>query len=529
MGPEVNIHSILALEKRIGEGVGDITHLKRVRNSLLNISIRVPPEILGHIFRWNVVTPVEDFCGLRKGSYNFLLVCHYWFEVASNTPELWTFWGNTLKQWSQQYRRSKAIPIDLSLSTYDHMREGDAITFDGPLRDTLQECAARDSIRSVHLQGLDTGLLHSVVSSLIPDGEVIRDSSIESLIMGYSNLDISDFLACYRFPKLRNLRLSIRPRISDWDHLKLQATSLTTLSLGHMECNTNTGPTTSQLLSILASYPNLQDLSLYEAMVPQDVSDIDESESTLRLPLHHLKKLSLKGGCWDTIHLLDRLECPDMLDRVELELHRCKGEGIPEFLELYLRDRIRRDGRFHGRLGIHASSGLNSFSFAVHTVGEFDIPTMLPGQGHPYLSFMAHIPFPAPPGVGEELCVDLVALTPREDVVDFTAELSQDAVRDLLVTMPNIEVLSLKNPAVFDTFLRTDPLSDTKLLPSLRRLSLSYPTLQNNGDWNFLSTYLAHQTSGGQAILLKICGVHPPVPQEVAREMENLVEELNLI
>ena len=132
MGPEINIDSILALEKQIEEGIGDVTRLKRARNSLLNISTRVPPEILGHVFRWNVI-PKGEFDGLRAGSYNFLLVCHHWFEVASNTPELWTFWGNNLNQWSQRYQRSGTAPLDLVLNALCSMRDMNAVPFDGPL------------------------------------------------------------------------------------------------------------------------------------------------------------------------------------------------------------------------------------------------------------------------------------------------------------------------------------------------------------------------------------------------------------
>ena len=75
MGPEINIDSILALEKQVKEGLGDIIQLKPARNSLVNISTLMPPELLGQVFRWNII-PDGDFGELKKGSYNFLLVCH---------------------------------------------------------------------------------------------------------------------------------------------------------------------------------------------------------------------------------------------------------------------------------------------------------------------------------------------------------------------------------------------------------------------------------------------------------------------
>ena len=81
MGPEINIDFVLALEKQIGECLGDAIQLKRARN-LLNISTHVPPELLGQVFRWNVILGAFD--GLRKGSYNFFLVYHHWLEIASN-------------------------------------------------------------------------------------------------------------------------------------------------------------------------------------------------------------------------------------------------------------------------------------------------------------------------------------------------------------------------------------------------------------------------------------------------------------
>ena len=523
MGPEINIDSILALEKQIEEGTINVIQLKRTRNSLLNISAHVPPEILGHIFCWSVIRE-GDFDGLKKGSYNFLLVCHHWFQVASGTPELWTFWGNTLDQWSQRYQRSGTAPLDLVLNASYYMRGMNVIPFEGPLRDALRDRAASDSIRSVHLQGWDTDLVRSVLSSLTPDGEGVRCSSIESLILEYSHLDVSDFLAHNRFPKLRNLRLFTRARIASWDQLKLQATSLTTLSLEFGTSQDN--PTTSQLFSILASYPNLHDLSLHETMIPQDAID----EPALRMPLHCLKKLHLVGDFRHVFRLLDRLEYPDRLDHVNLELLECAEEGTPDFLASYLQGRIRRDGRFRDRLGIRVSSvpDPNFVSFRMSVVGKFGAPTMPPGYDYPCLSLSTNFKATVSDGTGERMCTNLIALTPREYVVDFTGGFSTLAARDLVATMPNIENLYLMEFVFSDMFLQPDPPCRTKLLPSLRCLRLGYFTLQNNDDWSPLINYLTHQTSGGQAISLRLLGESAPIPPGVVREIEDLVDELNL-
>ena len=86
MDREINLGSIRALDEQIEEHERAIIQHKRTQNSLLNVSTLLPPEILGNIFRWNVI-PDGDFGGLSEDSYNFLLVCRHWFEVASRTPE----------------------------------------------------------------------------------------------------------------------------------------------------------------------------------------------------------------------------------------------------------------------------------------------------------------------------------------------------------------------------------------------------------------------------------------------------------
>jgi hypothetical protein len=130
MDQEINLDSIRALEDEIQEHERAVIQLKRARNALLNVST-LPPEILGKIFHYNLILD-GDFSGLPKTSYNFLLVCHHWFWVASGTPELWSFWGNSIEDWARRCARCGTASLDLVLSrpTDGHL--------DDTLRDALQ-------------------------------------------------------------------------------------------------------------------------------------------------------------------------------------------------------------------------------------------------------------------------------------------------------------------------------------------------------------------------------------------------------
>ena len=197
-------------------------------------------------------------------------------------------------------------------------------------------------------------------------------------------------------------------------------------------------PTTSRLLAILASYPNLQQLFLYNTMIPRD----DGDGSTSRVSLCHLNKLKLLGNCRRVFRLLDWLDCPDMLDSVYLHLSECPGECISEQVEPYLRCCILRDDRFKGRLEIKASCTRTSISFGLNAFGEFNIPTMPLEHGYPSIVFSVVFKGMLPPGAGEKLSIDLIGATPRDRVVKFTGEpSSRHAIRDLLATMPNLESL----------------------------------------------------------------------------------------
>jgi len=532
MNHEANLHSIQALEKQIEEGKGDIIELKRTRNSLLNISTHVPPEILARIFVWTLFRKVlvfrylldslSHFDGLRKGSYNFLLVCHHWFEVASRTPELWSFWGNTLQDWKKRHHRSRATPADLVL--YEPQRRHrswhHSAPIDGPLLDAIRSRVTQDIIRQAHLSSCDHNTLASIVSSLTPDDEGRRNENIESIVWRNRSLtpvDISHFFARSRLEKLYLLELTGKFHISSWDRLASCTTLLTALSLDISESPPSPAPTASQLVSILTSSPNLRELRLSGAALPNDTDG-----SAFQAQLRNLKILSVEGVLRRLFDLLHRLILPQALDEIHLTVYDPTVEDISQTLAPYMHDYFRRDVRFQDTLVVSSCSSHGSISIVVCVLSA---PVTAPTLSSP-VSFTVGVENILPNEV-EQFLINLITPIPREPVICFAADLDTKLPEELLLMMPNISTLNIYDIELTKGFLQPDPDGpnpEAKLLPSLRWLSLGNITLDDD-NWGHLTTYLAHQTSDDQLISLTVFDDVPHIPPEVADEIKGLVGE----
>jgi len=517
MDREINLDSILALEKQIEGHEGHesiIIQLKRTRNSLLNVST-LPPETLGTIFRWNA-TPEGELGGISKGSYNFLLVCHHWFEVASSTPELWSFWGNLIQDWSHRHHRCKTAPLDLVLDGYIHWDLSDQ------LRGALQDRAARNTIRRVHLHGFSDTLISAIISSLsiTPKGEEIRTIGVESFtvrLAGRGIVDVSAFFSQNRLPKLRCLRLS-GCSISSWDLLKPQTTVLTTLELTGVAFSPT--PTPSQLLSILSSNPLLQHFVLSYS---PDSDIIDSDIPHARVTLRHLKQLRFDGPFRYAFRLLSQLELPDKMDDFNLFLYECSPQDLSQTVGPYFGDRIRRRGWFPGGgLWLSADHSSRIFNIATGDPCNGDDPA----EAVLFAKVVTIMSVDLEDGEAERLGFDLIAHIPLERVTNLQTNLPILRSEDLCVEMCRLTYLRLICMDLSRWFIEPDirgPRTFKDLLRGLDRIDIMKPVL-GGGGWSPLTNFLTRRAAvGNQISSLRMSG-HPWMSPEVVDGIKRAVK-----
>ena len=475
------------MDEQIREHETAIAKLKRTRNSLLNV-YKIPPEVLGKIFGWNV-TYKDDFGGLQEGSHNFLLICHHWFEVALCTPELWSFWGNTTKDWARWYRRSRTAPLDLVLDYPDYDNDG---SFDITLCNTLQDRATQDAIRRIHLKSADSELLSSIILPLTANSKGLRSNSLESLVLrndGTGKVEISDFFAHYRFPKLQHLEL-FDCTISSWDLIISRTSILTTLDL---DLSYNPTPATSQLLSILASNPTLRKVSL-SGLCKGPGNDGNPSP---RVSLHHLKDLELVGDSRDVFGLLHQLDLPRDMENLDVNLDDCTLEDISRDIGPCLWDYLRRRGGSQSGLGLSLSSpGRIVLRFG--DVGGIDFSAPTPAR----MSAFATIAIESqriPEELREKMVRDLIAHIPREEIVYFQTYGEYVTMEDVSTQLPNLRGLYIKGSSLSAAFPKSNLDRGKEVFPSLQYVCLDW-VIKDGDDLSLLVTFLDRRTSSGSRL-----------------------------
>ena len=396
---------------------------------------------------------------------------------------------------------------------------------------------ARDAIRKVHLRDDNMQLLTDIISTLTPEDDGARDSSIESIALDSvlvdsffsrhplqtSGADASNFLSRYHFSNLRDLSLSGYLKISSWawDCLKSHAAVLVNLSVSLI--SPLPMPTISQILSLHASNPNIRNLTLALSRIGDDSGSGHKS----RVQLRHLENLTLKGEPHHVFSVLHRLELPERVDHTRLEFHDHTLDEVKEVTVPHIRDYLRRDpgsrigwGYLSRSQTIISCLGLVSLVLGI-TV-RIDCHNRPPP---PHTFFMMLLA----PDESEKSCIDIHALLPQERIVYFETNLSITVTKEVVVAMPNLKTLYLINATVSAGFLLPnlgEPNAHTKLLPSLRRLYLRDAGVGVLRDWSPLVRFVTHQASSDHPFSLILIGKYTHICSGAAKEIEGLVEEL---
>ncbi|KAF9643663.1 hypothetical protein BDM02DRAFT_3123093 [Thelephora ganbajun] len=314
---EANAHTIQNLEAKIRSHGQEIIRLKRLRNSLLNISVCLAPEILGYIFWWGVVSGVGPGGRIAGGTFNFIFVCRYWFDVATSTPSLWAFWGTSLRECVAFHRYSGSIPLYLNLvdpNSSRDIREASSV---------LQDWGVQRRIRHLHIHTSPRALT-SILSFMSAPQPSSARSQIRSLTLMVEGPwiaerpeelpDITNFLNTRSLPELQSLRL--RGCNLRWESLILQTSKLTRLFVHAHDKSRK--PTVLQLAALFARNSALEeiDLSLEIASISED--SLPDPSISILLP--HLRNLTVHGNAAGHTQLLNLLMFSNELKHVSTDL-----------------------------------------------------------------------------------------------------------------------------------------------------------------------------------------------------------------
>ena len=476
------------MEEQIREHERIIIKLKRARNSLLNVS-KLPPEVLGDIFRRNV-TLKDDFDRLEERSRNFLFVCHHWSEVALRTPEVWSFWGDNPTDWTRWHRYSRTAPLDLVLGDEYY----DGRTFNITLCDALRDRAARDTIRRIHLFSENRVVLSPIISPLTSASKGVRSNSVESFVLlNYDDnpVDVSDFFTHYRFPKLQRLELH-NCSITSWDLLASRPTVLTSLTL--RVGRPSPISTTSQLFSILASNPSLRRVSLSEYAIPTDGG----GESPYRVSLHYLTELELDGGSQHIAGLLHQLDHPSNL-YLDITLDDHTVTNIPRMVGPYLRDYLRRRNWSPNGLGLSISQFRDHITLNIGDVGGIDLSTSVRGQITPFVVIAVYL-CEEPRDLLGKAFLDLVSYTPRDEVIHLHSRGEPAVMEDMSARFPKLRTLHSELIPLLAVFPGSSLDGNRGIPTSLQHIFLEQPGMDGPGDWNPLTSFLACRSSSGNRL-----------------------------
>ncbi|KNZ78087.1 hypothetical protein J132_02277 [Termitomyces sp. J132] len=292
----------------------------RVQHNLLNITARLPDELMERIFFWN-------FLMQRKSEKNYWIrvagVCTEWRRVALCCPQLWTVVRSCRrKRWVTEViiPRSTGFPLHISVSVNQQSRK----VFPQVLHQMHRIYKLK--VKSTDSRARAQNLLDTLTKAA-PILEYLK----ADMNTDFENIHhLPEGLFDHTAPKLRKLVLRNCSIPSSSPILP----GITTLTL---KCLFG-GLTLSQLIDLLQAARNIKKLELCRpCSFNEDDRQLRRSSSSSKrhVVLHHLNDLTIIEEGVECAILLSSISCPSATHiQVQPRLPRGRGfDAVPELQE----------------------------------------------------------------------------------------------------------------------------------------------------------------------------------------------------
>ncbi|KAH8100031.1 hypothetical protein BXZ70DRAFT_940016 [Cristinia sonorae] len=308
------------LQDQVDRYIHAIADLRFRMNNLIAIA-RLPPEILASIFSWlfHLTKPADPdslhYSALRSGNMRVIPVypwihithvCHYWREVALNTPSLWTnlfigYLGCHNPEVSQAFiLRSKQALLHLHVTAVANPRWSAVIT------SAMHEIVRAESLDLMLFKNQTDFIRH--IPSCAPHLRTLvvkNGSPAKVMLPPFSPPPLPVFLKDCATPVLTQLQ--VNGFGIEWVKGMLPKT-LTDLRIKNVVLAS--GSPCSDVLEVVTCLPLLQHLELHGVF--EDLPDPTPSSPDLssRTPLPHLQMLDIWGPIKTCIYFLNHFILP---------------------------------------------------------------------------------------------------------------------------------------------------------------------------------------------------------------------------
>ncbi|KAH8091684.1 hypothetical protein BXZ70DRAFT_476311 [Cristinia sonorae] len=454
----------------------------KVRMNTYTLIARLPSEILADIFAWCIsITPVRR--GHSTLSHSWIMVthvCHYWREVALNTPRLWsniTFGSRNIERVQAFLARSKQarLYVEGAELSKEWLSVLSTIITQLPRIVTLQLTLSRHHV-------------NAIADSLPPSAPVLKSLYLsEGTGFNGDTLPVSSTVSFTRpseailpkcaMPALEGLSLVVYspPR---WSSLGLPS------SLRHLIIHNVVG-LIKNTEGVGAAVDALRNVPLLEFLHLRNTLRISDTTTALpcttsRVVLPHLRTIDLNGDAVLTAQLFERLSVP-----ADAKVSLClfvKSREMPLLTPLFhshIDTPIRTDDDKQPidvvSLGTHRAGGTSFFK----RTGDPEVPNV--ACSDPHLSIFSGQNYILSDNIWSNHRLGWLEKTfPFSSVRDVsTFEISRDVpdpstLANMLRSMPNIEAFHLftVNLVSVTPIISKDGSSSEYFMPKLKAITL---------------------------------------------------------